>query len=523
VSARWPLLQLEQWQSLLDALNRNRQQIPAGGEFWQRLGAALRTAGQGLADASNPMHRLALSALPGYTGYSEAMIRFTLGALDMMSLESMPETFRLPGEDIARDWQPMPGLPGRLRFFPAGGRLRKASLFGGRPLYGAVQPLDVVLGYGAGNVPGTALLITFLALASTLAGGQVPVVVVKNSRREPIFAPLVLNALEAVDPQLVSTVAVLVWDYGDSAVQDFLLGQAGLVIAAAGDDTIADIRRQVEAQRGKLKRTTTSTRFHAHGHKVSFSAIGREVLAPGLFDPHSGHAVLDIVALLAALDSAFWDQHGCLSSRVHFVEIGGSHGMTAFDYAGRLEVQMRLLADLLPRGAWPRQALNDRFDRYKALEKTGKVIVCSRYGDEFLVVVDRRPLSSAVFANLVNDCQGRVIFVRPVSDLMEVPEIYLRYLPPANLQSLSVAVGQPGEGLSESFLRFASACGRRGVTAIRTVGRGAFPQLAYSWDGFVPLDLRRERQAGYFTSIEFDHPYEEMINTFQRMRLSNPL
>ena len=139
----------------------------------------------------------------------------------------------------------------------------------------------------------------------------------------------------------------------------------------------------------------------------------------------------------------------------------------------------------------------------------------SNYGDEFLVVLDERPISGSGFYSLVNDCQGRVIFVRPVADLMEAPQEYLRLLPPQNLQSLSVAVGKPGEGLTESFLRFAEACAARGVTAIRTVGRGAFPQLAYSWDGFIPLDLAFERPAGRFTTIEFDRPYDEIIATYQ--------
>jgi hypothetical protein len=99
-----------------------------------------------------------------------------------------------------------------------------------------------------------------------------------------------------------------------------------------------------------------------------------------------------------------------------------------------------------------------------------------------------------------------------------VPDQYLRLLPSANLQSLSVAVGRPGEGLSERFMGFAEACGRQGVTAIRTVGRGAFPQLAYSWDGFIPLDLVRRRPEGRFATIEFDVPYDQILETYQLLK-----
>jgi hypothetical protein len=383
------------------------------------------------------------------------------------------------------------------------------------PLYGSQHTPELMLGYGAGNVPGTALLIALLSLAAGLAGSAPPVLIAKNSRREPIFSPLVLQALEQADPDLVSTIAVLVWDYGDAGVQEWLLEQADLALVAASDETIAQVKAQVVQS---AARTGRGPRFHAHGHKVSFSAIGQE-----MFAPQPGEAAADLpwlsrVALLAALDSVFWDQYGCLSSRVHFVETCAGNPQALQDYAVRLETAMRQLQGFLPRGAWPRQHLHDRFDRYRMLEAAGQVQVFSRYDDEFLVVSDSRPLSAQAFQGQVNDCQGRVVIVRPVTDLMEIPQRYLPMIPAANLQSLSVAVGKPGQGLSERFLQFAAACAGRGVTAIRTVGRGAFPQLAYSWDGLLPLDLVRSRPAGRFATIEFDAPFEQIQATWRLLQ-----
>jgi hypothetical protein len=514
ITARWPMLRIEQWDRLLAVLRENRQRAPRREAYWDRFRAALARVGKRFADTAGPLHTSALTALPAYTGYSEPMIRLTLSAMDMWTLDAFAAAFRLaPTLDASAGWQPMAGLSGRLRFYPAGRWQRSMGWLpgrGGRPLFGASSPPDLVVGYGAGNVPGTALMIAFLAQATTLAGGPPPVAVVKNSRREPLFAPLVLSALEDEDPELVATIAVLVWDYGDAALQQYLLAQAGLAIAAAGDGTIAQIG-------DALRRTLDSgaARFHPHGHKVSFSAIGRDVLARGRQIEAGGPLSIDVVALLAALDSVFWDQHGCLSSRVHFVEIGGDGHYTPLEYASRLTNQLGLLAGFLPRGAWPRQRLHDRFDRYKLLEQTGKVQVLSAYEDEFVVVLDERPLDERGFRAQVNDCEGRVAVVRPVADLMEVPDRYLRMLPAANLQSLSVAVGQVGEGLTDRFLHFADACGVRGVTAIRTVGRAAFPQLAYSWDGLIPLDLVQTRPEGHFTTIEFDAPYDEIIDTYR--------
>jgi hypothetical protein len=518
VTARWPKLGPQEWRAVLDALVEQRQRVPSGEEYWGRLQSALGVVARRFADENDPLRRLALATLPAYTGYSEAMIRYTLGSLDMMTLDQFPAAFaQRPTGSVARCWQPMSGLPGRLRFYGASTwRNIVAGLPGmaGRPLFGPPEPLDMVVGYGAGNVPGTALLIGMMGQSATLGGGAPPIVVVKNSRREPIFSALVFSGLEAVDPDLVSGVAILVWDYKSRPIQDMLLSRASLVIAAASDETIAQIEADMERADGGQR-----ARLHAHGHKVSFSAIGRSWLARGASgEPGtigSGERMIDVVALLAALDSAYWDQNGCLSARVHFVETGGDESLTADEYAEHLAESLRLLSAFLPRGAWPRQQIRDRFDKYKLLETTGEVQVFSQYDDDYLVAVDRRSLDARRFFDSVNDCQGRVVIVRPIVDLMELPGRYLSMLPAENLQSLSVAVGKAGEGLSADFLRFAEACGDRGITAIRTVGRGAFPQLAYSWDGFIPLDLVGQRPAGRFATIEFDAPYDQILDTYR--------
>lgn len=517
VSARWPQLSAAAWRRTLEILNDNRRRAPRGDAFWGRLSAALEVVGRRFASPGDPIRKTALESLPGYSGYSEAMIRLTLEGLDLMSLEGMAARFRgtIPKE-AARGWVSIEGLPGRLRFYAKGGWLGKLGGLGRGSLFGELEAPGIIVGYGAGNVPGAALLIVLLGLATTLSGEAPPVMVIKNSRREPIFSPLVLSALAEADPELVSTVAVSIWDYEETDIQETLIGEADLVVAAASDETIGQIRSQIAAADRRLSRPPT--RFHAHGHKVSFSAIGAETLVQGLADPTSGRPLIEIAALLAGLDSVFWDQHGCLSSRIHFVERGDGACHTPMEYAQQLEAQLRLLAAHLPRGAWPLSQIHDRFDRYKSLESTGQVKVLSGYDDEFLVAFDQRPLDAPALSRAVNDCQGRAILVRPVDDLMEVPGKFLRSLPSANLQSLSVATGEPGGGLTERILKFGEACGRCGVTAMRSVGRGAFPQLAYSWDGLIPMDLVRRRAEGYFTSIEFDSPYEQILDTYHKFQ-----
>jgi len=367
----------------------------------------------------------------------------------------------------------MPGLPGRLRFYPASSTerlLRRLPNGGGRPLFNSRPPvgaptIDLVVGYGAGNVPGTALMIGLLAQATTLAGQEMPAVLVKNSHREPLFSPLVLSALEAEDPDLVCTLAVLVWDYEDAGLQDHLLAQAGLVIAAASDETIALVRAQA-ARAGKA-------RFHAHGHKVSFSTIGCEMLKRGLDDLPGDQPLLDVVACWPAglgLLGSKWLPVGAFPLRGErrrgiFLSDGIRAKVgSAAALAGAGSATRRLAAPVAARAFRPLQIAGGK----------RQVQVLSQYNDDYLVVFDQRQLSPAAFRQAVNDCQGRVIVVRPVASLMEIPT-YLGWLSTGNLQSLSVATGQPGQGLTNAFLDFAAACGQRGVDCHPLGGARGFP------------------------------------------------
>lgn len=522
VTARWPRLNSQQWAALLQALEHNRSRPPQGEDFWRRFQAALKHAGRRLADPSDPLHQQAMQTLPGYTGYSPAMIHLALRALDLFSLEQLPAAFSfIPAWQAMERWQPMPGIPGRARFYPQQPWreiYRRSPILARRLIYQRPALPQWVIGYGAGNVPGAALLIALLAQAISLSAAM-PAVVVRNSRHEPIFSPLVLQAMEEADPDVVCTTALLVWDFEDQALQRNLLSRADLVIAAASDETIANLHRQFDTVRRIRPSAVRPSRFHAHGHKVSFSAIGAEMLTRTEGDPDSGKSKMEIVARLAALDSILWDQNGCLSARVHFVEEGAKGVVDAEAYADCLLGQLRLLSTWLPLGGWQRRQLHERFDRYKNLERAGLAKVFSDYDDEFLVILDRRPLEAAAFRQQVNDCQGRVIVVRPIAHRMDIPRRYLRMIPKENLQSLSVAMGEPGQALEEGFLQFAAECGACGVTAIRTVGRGAFPQLAYSWDGLIPLDLIGERPPGYFCTLEFDQPYEQILTTYRLMAI----
>lgn len=523
ISAQWPILEKNDYQILFEELNKNRLRAPEGKDLWTRLQTAFKTVGKRLSSQDDEISKKVLHALPNYTGYSSQMIQVVSQAMDLFALDQIIDAQQTnPTHHIQREWTKIPNLPGRFRFFPSRKIDAVKNLIArnkDKPFFRSAQNPSTILGYGAGNVPGTALLIALLSLATSVNAGLPPVTIIRNSRQEPIFSPLILQALEEIDPELVSTLAVLVWDYSDGSIQDELLSHVDLVMAAASDETIGQIQSQIDQQK---QQSGKCIRFIPHGHKVSFSTIFSDVLSSEIIDSVTQLPILDIVCLLAGLDSIFWDQYGCLSSRFHFVEDLNAdvdlERSPTHRYAQKLEEQLGILSKVLPRGSWPIQPLHDRFDILKQLENTGKVKVYSNYDDPYLVVVDQRDLSDFQLYQSINECQGRIILVRPVADVLQIPHQFLPSIPAKNLQSMSIAYGRTGEKLSDRLLQFSSACGKCGITSIRTVGRGAFPKLPYSWDGFIPLDLTSTRAPGHFTTIEFEKPMDQILETFNLYR-----
>jgi hypothetical protein len=465
------------------------------------------------------LRQTALEALETCTGHSVGMLNVALSLLNQISINDLQQAASGKLTNAVKGaFVPLNGLPGRVRFFADGtasGLATRAMMqfnaYRHRALRTERQPTDMMLGYAAGNVPGTGLLLVLLGLTAA-ATDRPPVILIRNSRREPVFTCLVLSILESTDPSLLDTTMVTIWDHEDLAVQEYLVAQSDLVIAAASDETIEELG-------GIVNRVSTAAhpiRFQGHGHKVSFSTIGLEALEMGRKLPERDFPLMDAVACLASLDVALWNQQGCLSSRVHFVEEMTEPGYhSPEDYARAVVRSLRELNRAMPKTIRRRRQIHNLFDQYQAVAVNEPLQILSEYDDDFLVILDRRELTGMQFRELVNTCQARTVAIVPVENVMEVPRRYLQQVDSRHLQSMSVALGNPDAGgVSHRLLSYAGALGAAGVTSIRTVGRGAFPELAYSWDGLLPLDLGVRRQRGRFTAIEFSNPWPQIYETY---------
>jgi hypothetical protein len=524
VTVRYPRMDLADWQRALEIVHRNRGDVH-GALQTERLPRAMAQLQALWADSQRAIWREVVQALETCTGHSAKMLDVALGLLELISMEDLQQAAAGKLTNAVRGaFVSLNGLPGQIRFltddFMSNLTTRALLPFEGyrnRSLRMERQPTSMMLGYAAGNVPGTGLLLTLLGLATAAgAGERPPVILIRNSRREPIFTALALSAIELIDPALLNTTMVTVWDHGDRALQERLIARADLVIAAASDETIGELGTIVK----RISRRTKPIRFHKHGHKVSFSTIGRAVLDMERQVPDGEIPLIDVVAYLAAIDVAVWNQQGCLSSRVHFVEETGDPGTHSAEDYGRAVVQsLRELNQTMPKVNTRRRQIHNLFDRYQAVAASNPLQVLSEYDDDFLVVLDRRELTGEQFRELVNGCQGRTVAIVPVTNLMEVPHRYLKHVGRHHLQSMSVALGDPDAAEADTeLLRYAEELGAAGIASIRTVGRGAFPQLAYSWDGLLPSDLVASRQRGYFTAIEFSKPWPQIYETYNLIK-----
>ncbi len=198
------------------------------------------------------------------------------------------------------------------------------------PRYVAAPPrlVAVVLSGNVFTASVRAVLVPLLLGAPLIA---------KASSREDLFPRLLARALEEADPGLARSFFVLTFPGGTVDLEDALFAQADVVSVYGHDATLAAVR-------GRLAGTT---RFVPHGHGLGVV----HVPAAALIDEDAARRVADAVAL----DVAAYDQRGCLSPHVVWVERGARIDARAFA-ALLSRSAFATLARRLPRGPLPTAA-----------------------------------------------------------------------------------------------------------------------------------------------------------------------
>ena len=187
------------------------------------------------------------------------------------------------------------------------------------------------------------------------------------------------------------------WEGGEAHLEDQLFAEANCITAVGRNETLSAIR----------KRLPEETHFLSHGHRVSFGFISKDMMT---------RAIASEQATLAACDVAAWDQHGCLSPHVFYIEAGGS--VTGEQFAHMLAQALEQKECDQPRGKLPATTpsnISELRSVYKTrAENAGGFRVWeSEDSTTWTVVFDPEQ-------GFTTSCQDRFIYVKEVADLDEV-------------------------------------------------------------------------------------------------------
>ena len=410
-------------------LKRNRQAYLAY-RSTQSLVEVLTKLAKDWLDPNFPFRKLALDDGPKVTGFSRA----TLAAgLDLFFKRLTGDAFE---ELLVQDL----GHTKRLDHFTATAqeqRQSRASM--------AIAP-DLLIHIAAGNLPSPTWMSMILVVLTRSAQ------FVKCATGGALLPRLFAHSVYHTDPKLGACLEVAEWRGGNDSLEQALFAEAGCVTATGTDETLAQIRQRVPL----------NVRFVGYGFRVSFAYVAREAL--------SAHH-LRKVAQRAAQDITDWNQLGCLSPHVIYIQAGS---MVAGDNFGQL------LAEVLteressePRGDLPLEAsalITSRRSIYelRAASSPDTRLWCSKNSTAWTVVYEADP-------QFQFSCLNRFIYVKEVKDLTEA----LRSADKVRGKVSTVGLAVADQNARELSLELA----RWGVSRICPLGQMQDPPLAWRHDG----------------------------------------
>lgn len=410
-------------------LKRNRAQFLAG-RSTQNMVRVLCDTAENWLQPDYPYRRLALKSGPAASGFSSATLSAGLDAffqqvtpqnLDALLLQELGHAQRLD----------------EMNATPTEQKAGRAAMVNGPELLVHIAP---------GNLPIPALMCIMLGLLARSAQ------FVKCASGASLLPRLFAHSLYAAEPKLAACLELAEWRGGNVDLENALFAEADCVTAAGSDDSLDAIRKRLPAK----------VRFLGYGHRVSFGYVTHEIL--------SGFSVRKIVAQ-AADDVVAWDQQGCLSPHVLYVEHGGS--ISAERFAELLAEELDRREQSEPRGPVPVEeaaaiARRRGFYEVRAAHSADTRLWCSDNSTAWTVVFEAD-------ARFQLSCLNRFIYVKGVANLTEM------------LQSADTVCGKVSTvGIAAVESRapeLATRLARWGVTRVCPLGRMQTPPLTWRHDG----------------------------------------
>lgn len=386
-------------------------------------------------DGADPQRQEMDRLLSIVTGFDPEMTRLGINAC--LKSFRRPQLLRFLTEDFGD-----PALLDDFRPRPKGGWTRA---------YGPRQ-----LGHvWAGNVPG--LPLWSLAAGLMVKAGNIG----KLASDEPIFAGWFARVLAEVEPRLADTLAIVWWTGGDAPLEKTLARHSDVLTVYGGDAALAAWRAHA----------SSGMRLLEHGHKLSAGLISAAAL-----DARQSQ----IAARLAAQDILRWDQQGCYSAQVFYVERGAQ--VTPREFAQQLAGELSARQH-----QFKRRALSLEETQSIAVWRQTMAMRAVQGADVQLLGSSQAPWAIAYLDCLSPaplSALNRTACVLAVDSLDEAAASLGAQA--AYLQTIGLMVAP------EELFRLAPILGHAGATRLCALGSMAMPEAGWHHDGrFSLLDLVR--------------------------------
>jgi Acyl-CoA reductase (LuxC) len=299
----------------------------------------------------------------------------------------------------------------------------------------------------AGNIPNPTLTSIVFSLLTRSAQ------FVKCASGASFLPRLFAHSIYEADAKLGACLEVAEWRGGNATLENALFAEADCVTATGDDETLDEIR----------KRLPFKTRFLGHGHRVSFGFVAGEIL-------HGARGKKIVAA--SADDVVAWNQLGCLSPHVIYVQLGGEISPEHFAQLLAEELEKREASE--PRGELAAEhaaAIASRRGIYevRAAHSPGTTQHwCSKDSTAWTVIYEAD-------ARFQMSCLNRFIYVKGVADLKTALE---------NADCVRGKVSTVGIAAPEEKTNgIATQLARWGATRICPLGQMQNPPLTWRHDG----------------------------------------
>lgn len=305
---------------------------------------------------------------------------------------------------------------------------------------------EMLVHIAAGNIPSPTLMSMVLGLLVRSAQ------FVKCATGSSLLPRLFAHSLYEVEPKLGACLELAEWRGGNALLEDALFAEANCVTATGSDETLVTIQRQLPSR----------TRFLGYGHRVSFAFVSAQVLT----EFH-----LSRVVQRAAADVTAWNQLGCLSPHVIYVEQGGEANGERFAELLAAELAQRELIE--PRGNVPAETsahIASRRGIYevRAAHSPDTRQWFSEGSTAWTVVFEAAP-------RFQPSCLNRFVYVKPVANIDEA----LQSADAVREQVSTIGVAVPEHTMGEVGAKL----GRWGATRVCPLGKMQEPPLGWRHDG----------------------------------------